>query len=230
MSRKMATLPRKPAFSASKQLVGRKVAAPKIDRRVLQTRDALGDALIQLMQEKPFETIIVQQVLDRAGVGRSTFYTHYLDKDDLFMSEVEEFWQGMSTLLSRRGEVSDRVAPVTELFAHVTEAKEFYAALMSSGKIHDVLELGRGQFARGIEQRFVELPRATGIAAEQRPALAHAVAGALLSLLSWWVDRGMRTSPAKMDDIFHQMVWSGANAPASERFSCDARPGVRIRM
>ena len=158
----------------------RSAATPKIDRRVLHTRDALGDALVNLMREKPFETITVQQVLDRAGIGRSTFYAHYRDKDDLFMSDVEEFWEGMSTLISRRGEASDRVAPVTEFFGHIAEAREFYSALVASGKIHDVLELGRGHFARGIEQRFVELPRASGIAIEQRPALGLCVRGRIV--------------------------------------------------
>ena len=157
MSSKVSTPPRKPAPSAAKQKVKRSTAAPKIDRRVLHTRDALGDALIQLMQEKPFETITVQHVLDRAGIGRSTFYTHYRDKEDLFMSDVEEFWEGMSTLISRRVEASDRVAPVTELFAHLAESREFYAALVASGKIHDVLELGRGHFARGIELSLIHI-------------------------------------------------------------------------
>jgi AcrR family transcriptional regulator len=158
------------------------------------------------MQEKSFETITVQHVLDRAGIGRSTFYAHYRDKDDLFMSDVEEFWAGMSTLISRRGEDSDRIAPVTELFGHIAEAREFYGALVASGKIDDVLELGRGHFARGMEQRFAELPRARGIASERRPALAHAMAGALFSLMNWWIDRGMPTTPEQMDDLFSANV------------------------
>lgn len=229
MSSKVSTPPRKPVPSAGNRKSSRSAATPKMDRRVLRTRDALGDALVQLMHEKPFETITVQHVLDRAGIGRSTFYTHYRDKEDLFMSDVEEFWDGMATLVSRRGETSARVAPVTELFGHVAEVREFYNALVASGKVHDVLELGRGHFARAIEQRLIELPRARGIAAERRPALAHAIAGALMSLMSWWIDRGMLSSPEQMDDVFHQMVWSGVNAPAGEIFSKDARPLVRMR-
>src|SRR5579859_4132940 len=89
----------------------------KRDRRVVRTRDTLGDALVALMREKNFEEITVQEVLDRAGVGRSTFYVHYRDKDDLFLSDVEDFFEVMSTMLTRRGESSSRVAPVRELFA-----------------------------------------------------------------------------------------------------------------
>ena len=77
------------------------VAAKKrMDARVRRTRDALGDALVALMQEKPFDTITVQDVLDRAKVGRSTFYTHYSDKDDLLMSDAEEFFEAMSMMRS----------------------------------------------------------------------------------------------------------------------------------
>src|SRR5438045_1335236 len=82
----------------------------KIDRRVLRTRDRLGDALVALMQEKPFDAITVQEVLDRAGVSRSAFYVHYRDKEDLFLSDVDEFLEAMATMLSRRKEKSKRVA------------------------------------------------------------------------------------------------------------------------
>jgi AcrR family transcriptional regulator len=62
------------------------------DPRIARTRDKLGEALIALMQQKPFDDITVQEVLDRAGIGRSTFYAHYRDKNDLLMSDVEDFF------------------------------------------------------------------------------------------------------------------------------------------
>src|ERR1041384_271732 len=97
----------------------------KTDARVRRTRDALGDALVALMQEKPFETITVQDVLDRAHVGRSTFYSHYSDKDDLLMSDVDDFYERVALGLSARGEESDRVFPVREFFSHIAEARRF---------------------------------------------------------------------------------------------------------
>jgi AcrR family transcriptional regulator len=181
----------------------------KTDARVRRTRDALGDALIALMQEKPFDTITVQDVLDRAHVSRSTFYTHYSDKDDLLMSDAEEFFEALSMALSQHGDTSDRVFPVREFFAHLSDVQPFFKALVKSGKYHENMELARGHFARGIERRLAELPRGKNIPANQLPAIAFAHAGALLSLLSWWLDRGMRESPAEMDELFHRMVWNG---------------------
>lgn len=184
----------------------------KTDARVRRTRDALGDALVALMQEKPFETITVQDVLDRAKVGRSTFYSHYSDKDDLLMSDAEEFFESVSKLLSVRGDKSERVFPVKEFFSHVAEAQQFVNALMASGKFQDNMELAHGLFARGIERRLSELPKAQGIPVGERPAIAFAHAGALLSLLKWWVDRGMKQPPADMDQLFHRMVWKGVQS------------------
>jgi AcrR family transcriptional regulator len=181
----------------------------KTDARVRRTRDALGDALIALMQEKPFDTITVQDVLDRAHVSRSTFYSHYSDKDDLLMSDAEEFFEALSTALSAREDKSDRVFPVKEFFTHLAEVQPFYKALVKSGKFQENMELARGHFARGIERRLAELPRGRSIPGSELPAIAFTHAGALLSLLTWWLDRGMREPPSQMDDLFHRMVWTG---------------------
>lgn len=179
----------------------------KTDARVRRTRDALGDALVALMQEKPFESITVQDVLDRAHVGRSTFYSHYSDKDDLLMSDADEFFERVAMGLSAKREQSDRVFPVKEFFSHIAEARQFVNALSSSGKMEANLELARGHFARGIERRISEVPRGQAIPEHDRGAIAFAHAGALLSLMTWWVDRGMKQTPAEMDELFHRLVW-----------------------
>ena len=179
----------------------------KEDARVRRTRDALGDALVALMQEKPFDSITVQDVLDRAHVSRSTFYAHYSDKDDLLMSDADEFFEQVAMMLSAKGDASDRVFPVREFFSHIAEARQFVNALSSSGRLEANMELARGHFARGIERRLAELPRAQAIAEHERGAIAFAHAGALLSLMNWWVDRGMKQSPAEMDELFHRIVW-----------------------
>lgn len=183
----------------------------KTDARVRRTRDALGDALVALMQEKPFETITIQDVLDRAKVSRSTFYTHYSDKDDLLMSDAEEFFEALSMALSEHGDISDRVFPVKEFFTHLSDVQPFYKALVKSGKFQENMELARGHFARGIERRLAELPRAKSIPANERSAIAFTHAGALLSLLTWWLDHGMREPPERMDEIFHRLVWNGVS-------------------
>ncbi len=181
-----------------------------------QTRDALGDALVAIMHEKPFDDITVQHVLDRAGVGRSTFYTHFRDKDDLFLSDVEDFLEGMAFALSRQSERSNRVAPVREMFVHIADWHEFSKALVAAGKFRDFLELGQGYFARGIEQRLAELPRAGAIPPAQRAVLAQMFAGAMLALMTWWMNHNRPATPEQMDEVYHWMVWEGIGRPDSQ--------------
>lgn len=184
----------------------------KLDSRVKHTRDALGDALLRLMQEKAFESITVQDILDRAGIGRSTFYAHYSDKDDLFLSDLEDFMEVMSTLLVKRPEISNRVLPAREFFQHVGEMRHMYTLLVTSGKLHAFLELGQGYFARAIERRLAELSATCEMAAPRRSAIAQSYAGAFFSLLSWWIAQAAPPSPSEMDAMFHQMFWSGVQA------------------
>ncbi len=198
-----------PAHSRSAMSGNSSSDARKIDRRVLRTRDRLGDALVDLLLEKHFDDITVQEVLKRAQVSRSTFYEHYRDKNDLFLSDVDDFFQKMASLLTRSNDRSDRVAPVAEFFTHVAEARDFYSALVESGRAQDVKELGEAHFACGIEQRLEEQARARSLSKETRSALAHAFAGSVFSLLTWWLQQRMSKSPREMDDLFHGLVASG---------------------
>jgi AcrR family transcriptional regulator len=180
---------------------------PKTDRRILRTRNRLGDALMALLEERSFDKITVQDVLDRAGVGRSTFYVHYRDKQDLFLSDVEDFFELCSGLLKRHNASPDRLLPVQEVFAHIREMRDFYAAVVRSGKVSEIQALGRGFFARSIDERL----QSAGMKIDpvERSAKAHALAGSFFSLLDWWIDKGMKADPKEMDSLFHQMAWTG---------------------
>jgi AcrR family transcriptional regulator len=181
----------------------------KPDARVDRTRERLGYALIQLIVEKPINDVTVQDVLDRAQVGRSTFYLHYRDKDDLLLSQLEMFLEMMSTVLSKRKEKSNRVAPVEEMFAHIGNQNKLYRVLSDSGHLKEFFELAEGYFARGIEQRLKESGRLAHLPQRELAARASALSGSLLSLLRWWLDRGEKESPRAMDQMFHRMVWTG---------------------
>src|SRR5690349_21251623 len=65
------------------------VTGKRADRRVQRTRRLLHEALLSLIHEKRYEVITVQEILDRADIGRSTFYMHFKDKDELLFSGLE---------------------------------------------------------------------------------------------------------------------------------------------
>jgi AcrR family transcriptional regulator len=181
----------------------------KPDERIRRTHERLGSALVELIQEKPIDDVTVQDVLDRASVGRSTFYLHFRDKDDLLLSQLETFLEIMSTTLSIRKEDSHRVVPVAEMFEHIGGQNKVYRALADSGRLHDFFDLAQGYFGRGIERRLRESRRLPKIPQRELTARAVALAGSLLALLRWWLDRGAKEPSSEMDQLFHRIVWDG---------------------
>ncbi len=181
----------------------------KHDVRARRTRIRLGDAFFALILEKPIEEVTVQDVLDRASVGRSTFYLHFRDKNDLLLSQLERFLEHMSTLLTVSNEKSLRVAPVAEMFDHLEQAKKIYRILGDAGRLSDFYDLGQDYFARGIEQRLIESGRLSKLSKPELAVRASVLAGSLQSLLRWWLDHGAKEPPQAMDELFHSMVWNG---------------------
>jgi AcrR family transcriptional regulator len=181
----------------------------KLDERIRRTHERLGSALVELIQEKPIDEVTVQEVLDLASVGRSTFYLHFRNKNDLLLSQLEKFLEMMSASLSIRKEESRRVVPVAEMFEHIGNQKKVYRALADSDRLNDFFDLAQGYFARGIERRLRESKRLGQLSQRELAARAFALAGSLLSLLRWWMDRGAKEPPRAMDELFHRMVWNG---------------------
>jgi hypothetical protein len=115
----------------------------------------------------------------------------------------------MSTSLSIRKEESHRIVPVAELFAHIENQKKLYRILADAGRLNEFFDLAQGYFARGIQQRLTESKRLSNLPQRESGARASALAGSMLSLLRWWLDRGAKESPRAMDELFHRMVWNG---------------------
>ena len=189
--------------------VGQEKRMRKPDERARRTRDRLGNAFVALIHEKPIDNVTVQDVLNRAKVGRSTFYLHFRDKNDLLLGQLEVFLETMSTLLSVHKETSHRVAPVAEMFDHIKNQEKLYRILADAGRLNDFFDLAEGYFSRGIENRLKESKRLPKIPQSELAARAFALAGSLLSLLRWWLDHGAKEPPGEMDELFHRMVWKG---------------------
>jgi hypothetical protein len=84
-----------------------------------------------------------------------------------------------------------------------------YRALADSDRLNEFFDLAQGYFARGIEQRLTESKRLSNLQQPELAARASALAGGMLSLLRWWLDRGAKELPRAVDELFHRMVWNG---------------------
>ena len=108
------------------------------DRRIERTRRALMNALMDLIAEQGYEKTTVQGILDRANVGRSTFYAHYFNKQDLLL-------RGFALGRLGHDERADAESPdapnLTALFAHAAQMREHVKGLEGSQAFEVAVQL-----------------------------------------------------------------------------------------
>lgn len=181
----------------------------KLDRRAGRTQDALRKALIDLILEKRYDSITVQDIIDRANVGRSTFYAHFKDKDDLFLRDIERVLGQVVQHINWRQMNEPRCVPIRELFTHVKDFERFFRALARSRKVDWFYRNGRRILAQSLENSLTQSVVDQTRAAIPPPILSNYLAGGMLDLLRWWVDHDMVYPPEEMDRIFHELVMPG---------------------
>jgi len=171
----------------------------------------LGEALVSLMLEKRYDALTVQEIIDRANVGRSTFYAHFLDKEDLLQNEVAELVSRLAGHMDQRPG-GNHLIPSLELLQHLRESHSLYRALVRGRAIEPVLKTMQTHLSMHVESRLASLMPVGRESVVPLPAVAQHVAGSLLTLFQWWLDRDMPESPEQLDDYFLQLVGPSVRA------------------
>jgi AcrR family transcriptional regulator len=186
-------------------------AKKKTDRRTQRTRHSLTHAMVDLVTEKRFDDITVQNLIDRADIGRSTFYTHFRDKEDLIQTDWEGFLEFCVEQIDWTRVGKGSFFPVLFLFDHLKDVQPFYRGLVRSRKSEPLMKTGTDY----LSQRMGE-----GLQANLKyhpsipiPILSNYLATELFALLKWWLDQGMPYSPERMDQIFHELVNPAFQSP-----------------
>jgi AcrR family transcriptional regulator len=178
----------------------------KNDRRSQRTRQALGDALVELMMEKGYDAISVKDIINRANVGRSTFYAHYKDKDELLVSQLDRVVDMLSHHISQENSNGNPYFPSLGLFQHVQEQWKLYR-ILAWGSGVDLLTKHLQKYLNGkIEQRLLASGQAFEVPV---PIIANFLSGSFLSLIKWWLDNKMMYSPEQINEIYQKLALPG---------------------
>jgi AcrR family transcriptional regulator len=164
------------------------------------------------MIDKGYEAISVQDIIDRADVGRSTFYTHYTDKDDLLQDGLADFRSivGQSQTTPHGGR---RILSFSlDLFRHVHEHQQLARALFARHTRAPVLHQVEMVLADVIRADLPEPERQDASGTVPREALVSYVVGAYLSLLEWWLTTDPSKPPEEIDRTFRTLVTPGIRA------------------
>jgi AcrR family transcriptional regulator len=179
------------------------------DRRVNRTRRALKDALNDLILEKGYEAVTVQDVIDRADVSRSTFYAHFTDRDDLLMAILAD--------LEVPGPDTSSWTPndpafgwTLELFRHFGSGKRLFkavaggqsGALARRETIQQLEELARAELSR--------LRAARKLDPFRRELVVRFLVGTFIGFMDWWMrEENDHLPPEQVDHAFRSLVLPG---------------------
>lgn len=183
-----------------------------LDRRVRRSRRLLADALLELIVEKGYDAVTVQEIADRADLNRATFYLHFDGKEDLLVAGLEERFDELVATMDgvAAGEpVWENPAHDLLLFRHVAENAGVYKALIGDRGLGWVMHRVIGYIAREVERELAQdVP--TGIRIDAPlPVIAHFTAGALFGLIAWWLANDLPYSPEEMARIADRLCVHG---------------------
>jgi AcrR family transcriptional regulator len=181
-----------------------------IDRRAARTRRLLHEALLRLIVRKGFETLTVQDIIDEADVGRSTFYAHFTGKEALLRAGFEHLRVELAAARSAAGAASgsggEPLAFSLAMFEHACAYKDIYAAMLSDRGGAIVLGEVRRVLSDMVKQ---ELAAAQVAVDAPRDLLVQYVVGGFMAVLTWWLGRNAKPSPAELDAVFRRLVIGG---------------------
>jgi AcrR family transcriptional regulator len=148
----------------------------------------------------------LQDILDRANVGRSTFYVHYTDKEDLLSDQIAHVILDLDTYTAHAGQAHDGVLLSLALFRHVQEQNRLLHAFLGG---HGLERYRRGflkQVSQIVEQNIRTLGVEQATFTVPLPLVADYVVSTFLMLLKWWFDNRMLQTLEEMDEIFQKLV------------------------
>jgi AcrR family transcriptional regulator len=176
-------------------------ASSSIDRRVQRTRRSLRDAMVELILERGWDAISVQHVCDRADVGRSTFYKHFADKEELLVGGFDDLHKVLRE--QQPAPTSARALPFARgMIDHAHEHRRLFRAIIGKRSGHVVQQ----RFRRLLIDLVREDLAGLAPAGPRLDATVHYVAGAFFELLIWWLDARTPLQPSELEELCHRLT------------------------
>jgi AcrR family transcriptional regulator len=180
------------------------------DRRVQKTQALLHEALGSLIREKPYDEIVVKEILDRANVGRSTFYMHFRDKDELLASGIYEMLRGLRPAeVPMLGKKPERVIRFSlPVFEHIHRHRQAGAPGMGARGRAILHERLQQVLAELIADDVEKVRQGRRKSAGQLPSelIVHYIASTFVLVLNWWVESDSPLSAMEVNSLFRALT------------------------
>lgn len=180
-------------------------AKPITDRRIARTRLALRDAMLQLMPERGWDDLKIQEICERANVGRSTFYMHYCSKDDLLSESLNDLRDALSVAVTEDSEQYQPLAFMNGLLTHMVEQRRIFKAVIGRRSGQSVERRFREMVFQLIDQDLAKrnYPKV------QRQMVGRYLAGGVVDLMVWWVDSPDAPAVGALGQLIQELTQIG---------------------
>lgn len=187
----------------------------KTDPRVIRTRRMLHDALVALILERGYDTISIQDITDRAGLRRATFYLHYRDKEELMFEILREFYEALEhelellpfAAMTLEAERAVQLA----VFKHAQQHANLYKAIFSGQGAATIMRYVRDYLVHSY-QALCAVDRRLADSNVPLEVLGTFESSIKISMVQWWLDSDMPYTPEQMADLCARLTMQGVDS------------------
>jgi AcrR family transcriptional regulator len=185
----------------------------KPDRRVLRTRKQLSESLMALILEKGYDAVTIEEITERADLGRTTFYLHYKDKDELLYKSLEAVFDDLVAQIEPYPVeewplTGERLSGMA--FRHADENAHLYQIILSGQGGTAIAQRIREYIAQ-TAIRIIQTHYADHISGSSVPieVLGNYIASSMMGLITWWLENGQPYTADEMHSFFQQLNFRG---------------------
>jgi AcrR family transcriptional regulator len=187
----------------------------KEDRRITRTKTALLEALTSLVKEKGFSAVTIEDITSRANLGRTTFYLHYQDKEDLLLDSMENRLAAVVELITSQPLIvwfRESNGKITKMiFDSVKENQDIFAIISQepSGKVYDRFRKIIAEIAHKLIDESPWAQRKVKALNISLDFIIDYFTGAMWSSILWWVNNNFEPSSSEIARSFGKMFFPG---------------------
>ena len=186
-----------------------------VDRRIQRTKKALREAVLELVVEIGFEKLTIERITEHANLGRTTFYLHYADKYELLLDSLQAqincLFNEIYSPENIEKWLSEGDDPRKLVFIHAAENPKLYNLLFTNQVSGTVFNQFRNHISSIFETITLAIQERDNLSPKiPNVVVSNYVSGALVGLISWWLENDMPYPPEEIYQMYHTLLVEGA--------------------
>lgn len=176
-----------------------------MDRRTRRTKNLIYNAFTELLLKEKYSKITIQEIIDLADIGRSTFYSHFETKDELLKSMCTNIFDEMHTNYNTESTGNYKLLLIDILY-HIKKNERIIKGVFLSESGELFIKYFKNYFSNRIEQHLLA-GYDEKIAGIPKNFLVNHICGSFLEMVKWWISEDMKYTPEELTRYFISVIY-----------------------